>query len=359
MNKKEKQILKNLTCPIAYAEITNGESGEKTKKFIKEYHDDFLAIALEVGLVHIAAEHDNIAVLKAFMDTGISPDSVKGDPFWGETLLRDAINAHAYNAITCLLDAGADINDTKHSLCSPLISAVTEGDLKMVKMLVERGADIHYTYFHSDREENFNALKWTVEKEYHEIADYLRSLGAVMPVGEEMPDIIPGPEEELLAALSKYFKGKPLPLGITEIVPASVPMMVHIFPSVKGKRKNTIFVTSGLIEYALAVPKGKKKYMFAEYFIEMPGDWPVKDKDLEQEKNLWPISWLKAISRYPHEEETYYGEKAIVDIKMIPSLTTPDRRYHSAQVERVPELDTTVSQDGRSVIYYCVTPLES
>ena len=358
MNKREEreEELDKFYLTI-YTEITNGGS-EKLKQLIKEYQDLVDFAMNEWGFAHEAAGCNNVDALKVFLDAGIHPDSSRPEPFRGQTLLWEAINAGAYNVVLCLLDAGANINlPFKGRFSSPLVGAVYEGDIKIVKTLIERGADIHYTYIHSDRKEKFNALKWAVEKEYHEIADYLRSLGAVMPVEEEKPNIIPGPEEELLVALSKYFKGKPLPLGITEIVPASVPLMVHIFPPVKGKRKTTIFVTSGLIEYALAVPKGKKKYMFAEYFIEMPGAWPVKDKDLEQEKNLWPIHWLKAISRYPHEKGTYYGEKATVDIKMIPSLTMPDGKYHSALVERCEDLTLRVSQDGRLVIYYRITPL--
>ena len=117
-----------------------------------------------------------------------------------------------------------------------------------------------------------------------------------------------------------------------------------------------VFVTSGLIEYALIVPKGKEKYWYAEYFIEMPGRWPVKDEDLAQEKYFWPIHWLKAISRYPHEQETYYDEKAIVTSEMIPLLTTPDGKYNSALVERCDDMTFRITQDERLVIYYRITP---
>ena len=101
---------------------------------------------------------------------------------------------------------------------------------------------------------------------------------------------------------------------------------------------------------------GKEKYWYAEYFIEMPGTWSVEGDDLYQEKNVWPIIWLKAIGRYPHEQETYYDEKTTVTSVMIPELTTPDDKYNSALVERCQDMTFRVTQDERLVIYYRITP---
>jgi hypothetical protein len=302
------------------------------------------------GDVHEAARYNNVGALKVFLDAGVPVDcDARG--FAHTPPLTYAIWNRAYEAAAFLLDAGTAINDESR----PLIAAVYEGDLKMVKMLLERGADIHIT-FRGDDKVQYNALKMAVIHEHHEVADYLRSQGAVMPEEEDIPPC--DPADEVIEALSGWFKGKPEPLGVGEIVPASVPLTVRIFPPVKGKRKSTAFVTSGLMEYALVVPKGKNKYRFAEYFIEMPGAWPVTSKDLERDENFWPIAWLKAIGRYPHENKTYYGEKKTVKSAKIPALTTPNGEYDSALVERVTDLDIETS-DGRNVQIYRVTPLLS
>ena len=335
-------------------EIENGGCA-LLKEFIKE-HCDF---ALDIGFMFDAVEYDNTDALKVFVDAGVHPDSVCPElhgpcttPLW------NAINYRAYSAATFLLDAGANLEHSfGGTIPTPLISAASEGDLKMVKMLLDRGANIHATYLR-DGTERFNALKWAVLRENEEVANYLRSQGAVMLTEEEEANLCPNANEEVIVGLSDYFQGKPKPLGLMEIVPASVPLSVRIFPPVRGKRKSTVFATSGLIEYALVTPEGKEKYWYAEYFIEMPGTWPTKDEDLVQEKYFWPIHWLKAISRYPHEQETYYGEKKTVTAKMIPSLTTPDGKYDSALVERVSDLEVQTS-DGRNILIYRITPLKS
>jgi hypothetical protein len=199
-------------------------------------------------------------------------------------------------------------------------------------------------------------LKLAVIYEHQEVADYLRSQGAVMPTDNEGKSHR-SPEEEILTHLTEFFECKPLPLSITEIVLASVPMKVHIFPPVKRRRKTTVFVSSGLIEYALVVPDGEEEYQFAEYFIEIPGDIS-SENGWKKEENIWTIIWLKLIARYPHENGTYYGEQQIVTQEMIPELKTPDGRYCSARVERVPELDMIMSQDGRLIRYYRITPIK-
>lgn len=335
-----------------FREIKSGGS-EKLKEFVKEH----LNFALNHGFMHDAAEYDNTEALKVFMDAGAHPDDAAvQNGLWEGTALLNAISYRAYNAVNYLLDAGADLENTENdTYVSPLIRAAGKDDLDMVKLLLDRGADVNSSYLREGKE-RFNALKRAVIDGHREVADYLRSKGAVMPTEEK--NSTPDPEEQLLDALSRHFKGKPLPLGITEIVPASVPLMVHIFPPVEGKRSSTIFATVGLSEYALIVPKNKDKYQFAEYFIEMPGAWPVTDEALDQDEYFWPISWLKAIGRYPHEKQTYYGEKKTVTAKMIPTLSTPDGLYCSAAVERCPEMDFHIPQDGRDVVYYRVTPLK-
>lgn len=350
---REKELDK--TCPIAAQEIIK-DGCEKLKEFIKE-HDDYINYALwHGGLVKLAIESNNIKALKIFLDAGVHPDTILHPGMFCMTLLEKAIARRAYHSAVCLLDAGANINYTYNGVRpSPLVKAAGNGDLQLVKLFLERGADLHYTYYYGEvGSEKLNALKQAVRYDHQEVADYLRSLGAVMPEEEERPPQTPA--EEMLADLTNYFEGKPLPLSMTEIVPASVPMRVHTFPPVEGIRENTVFVTSGLIEYVLTVPEGEEIYWYAEYFIEMPGAWPVKKAELCMEENFWPIRWLKAIGRYPHEQETYYGVKTTVTSEMIPELTTPDGKYGSALVERCQDMTFRVTQDQRLVIYYRITP---
>ncbi|MGL6194891.1 MAG: ankyrin repeat domain-containing protein, partial [Thermoguttaceae bacterium] len=169
--KKIERELGKLAGPVR-VEIKNGKY-EKLKEFIKE-HLDF---AVNHGLMHVAAEYNNVEALKVFVDAGVDPDSISEVTSRWHVPLESAIRGHAYKAAAYLLHVGADIENTFNGHApSPLTSAASDGDLKMVKLFLERGADIHSSYLR-DGKERFNALKWAVIEGHQEVADYLRSKG--------------------------------------------------------------------------------------------------------------------------------------------------------------------------------------
>ncbi|MDR2344825.1 MAG: suppressor of fused domain protein, partial [Planctomycetaceae bacterium] len=147
---------------------------------------------------------------------------------------------------------------------------------------------------------------------------------------------------------------KPLPHGLSEIICVSVPLSVRVFPP-KRTRKTTIFVTSGLSEYPLIVPQDKLKYKFIEYILELPGLWEVTPKALEEERNLLPITWIKEIGRYPHENQTYYDIETKVTSKQIPLLKTQDGIDNIAEIKYDSGLDFIVPQDGRTIVFYRIS----
>jgi ankyrin repeat protein len=304
----------------------------------------------EKGVMHEAAKYNNVKAVKMFLDVGFSPDACrKGQS--KRPPLSAAVDNNSLEVINLLLDAGADIhrkNLGDGNSASYLTSAVIDGNLSLVKFFYERGVDINaeYSLGYGTR---YNALKWAVFDRHYDIAEYLKSKGAVWiedSIGEPQT-----PEESMLQFLSKQFKSKPLPLGLSEIVCVSVPLSVHVFPP-KRTRKTTIFVTSGLSEYSLLVPQDKLKYKFAEYILELPGHWEVTSKALEEKRNCLPINWIKAIGRYPHENQTYYDVETKITTEQIPSLKTQDGNDNIAEIKYDSNLDFIVPQDGRTIVFY-------
>ena len=56
--------------------------------------------------------------------------------------LRIAVYSNSIEAVTLLLDNGADVNDAGPSLNTPLMCACSEGRLKLARLLLARGADV-------------------------------------------------------------------------------------------------------------------------------------------------------------------------------------------------------------------------
>jgi ankyrin repeat protein len=69
-----------------------------------------------------------------------------------------------------MVELGFDVNERKRT--TPLHLAAAGGNLEMVKLLIELGADI------SIRDEEFNAtaLGWAEYNEQKEVAEFLRSM---------------------------------------------------------------------------------------------------------------------------------------------------------------------------------------
>lgn len=74
------------------------------------------------------------------------------------------------------------------------------------------------------------------------------------------------------------------------------------------------FVTSGMSDKPMNVPKGMEAYRYAELCIFLPTNWTLQvepyqttDEAFKDERNYWPIRWLKKLARFPHEYNTWLG----------------------------------------------------
>jgi hypothetical protein len=332
-------------------EIENGKTSEQLK-YVLDHHRE---AAINQRFMHIAAASNNVEAIQIMLDKGISPE-VRCNEYPKQVPLYNATRAGSIEAAELLLNAGANIEENNNNTsATPLLCAVTAGKSDMVKFLIDRGANIHAEYT-LGKGTKLNALKLAVLEKHHELVAFFRAKGVAW-ISDKIPTDHT-PETSRLQFLSKYFKSHPLPLGLTEIVPDSVPMLVHVFPPAKRKRKTTILVTSGLSDYMLTVSDENTEFAFAEYFIEVPGHWDLSKESLDKDQFFWPIRWLKTIGRYPHENETFYGMEQIITNSKIPSLSTPDNKYCCAKVQRIPALDYVIPQDGRFTIFYQITPLE-
>ena len=74
------------------------------------------------------------------------------------------------------------------------------------------------------------------------------------------------------------------------------------------------FVTSGMSDKPMTVPKGMEAHRYAELCIFLPTTWSLyvdpyqtTEEAFKDENNYWPIRWLKKLARFPHEFNTWFG----------------------------------------------------
>ncbi|NXA23065.1 PP16A phosphatase, partial [Ibidorhyncha struthersii] len=91
-----------------------------------------------VWLLEAAARHDAEEV-RQFLQSGVSPDLCNED---GLTALHQCCIDDYGDVVTVLLEAGADVNARDSELWTPLHAAATCGHLRLVQLLIRRGADL-------------------------------------------------------------------------------------------------------------------------------------------------------------------------------------------------------------------------
>ena len=91
-----------------------------------------------------------------------------------------------------------------------------------------------------------------------------------------------------------------------ELISDQVHIDIYWVKPTKEKPFHTL-VTSGMSDKAMNTPDGIEDADFAELSICLPEEWKISEKDFRDEKNYWPLRWLKILARFPHEYNTWLG----------------------------------------------------
>ncbi|XP_053914932.1 protein phosphatase 1 regulatory subunit 16A [Cuculus canorus] len=113
-------------------------SERKRRRRKSNSHGKSVAFPASVRLLEAAARHDAEEV-REFLRSGISPDLCNED---GLTALHQCCIDDAGEVVMALLEAGADVNAQDSELWTPLHAAATCGHLCLVRLLIQRGADL-------------------------------------------------------------------------------------------------------------------------------------------------------------------------------------------------------------------------
>lgn len=100
-----------------------------------------------------------------------------------------------------------------------------------------------------------------------------------------------------------------------EIVSDKVHIDVHWVKPGPDRPFHTL-VTSGMSDKPMNVPQGVDSMEYAELCILLPPNWNINaesyalmEEVFSDENNYWPVRWLKHISRFPHEYNTWIGPR--------------------------------------------------
>jgi hypothetical protein len=252
-----------------------------------------------------------------------------------------------------LVEHGAGVNwevPPREPYCVPLPTVIRAGRLDMVKLLVEAGALLDVC----DRR-NKTPLAWAIDYKQTEIADYLRSKGAVLPqqARNYQP---PPPKTPVMQYMESHF-GSIKPLGWQPIIPAGAPVVVHSV----WHQDFAGAVTDGMSTRPMAVPPGKERYRFAELALPLGDYWTDDPKTWGEDRYVWAIQWLLRIADYPFEAGTWLGDPHCVIANGDPpeplSAYTPMTCW-LLLVDKAP-LTGFSRADGTEVVFYTLVPIHT
>lgn len=146
-----------------------------------------------------------------------------------------------------------------------------------------------------------------------------------------------------------------------EIVSDNVHIDVHwVKPSVN--RPFHTLITSGMSDKPMNTPNNAEGNEYAELSICLPIDWDLTPEGQKDERNYWPIRWLKYLARFPHVYDTWlsFGHT-------IPNGNPAEPFANNTMLNTALLLPTTVFDDAfrkleletKTIHFYTLIPLYS
>ncbi|GEP45229.1 suppressor of fused domain protein [Brevifollis gellanilyticus] len=89
-----------------------------------------------------------------------------------------------------------------------------------------------------------------------------------------------------------------------ELVSDLVHIDIHVINPTQERPWYTL-VTSGMSDLPMHPPEGAEEYQHAEIMLCLPPNWKLSQEAFKDERNYWPVRWLKMLARLPHEYTTW------------------------------------------------------
>lgn len=313
-------------------------------------------------LMHIAAQYNHVNILEYLAEKGLQIDcTLAHDEVRCITPLQYAATNKAYEAAMWLLNQGADVNagvDAEYSHATALITAAGWGDLEMVKMLIDKGANLHVSYELGEGRDAIvvNAVKRAQMEGHTEVANYLYNQGATDP-SDPYKEERELPEEVFLLRHIEQQIGK-VQDTVSEIAPVSeASIQVHIVPPTP-ERQDVTLVTTGMSAQPMAEHELEDELQYAELMFALPPTWPTSKDQLVEDQYRWPLDWIRQVAHLPFLYDGWIDEGIIIPNGEPPVPFSDEVKFSSLLVLRPEDRALSNCKPGyKDTNFYYLVPL--
>jgi Suppressor of fused protein (SUFU) len=145
-----------------------------------------------------------------------------------------------------------------------------------------------------------------------------------------------------------------------EVISDLVHVDVHFVPSGPNRNFHTL-VTGGMSARAMNAPAGHEDFSYAELFICLPANWPVREQDFKVSRNSWPLRLIKYLARMPHEYDTFLASGHTVPNGVPPEPFAAKTQFCCALIAPTrlapKEFGTLTVSPEMKIHFYAVVPL--
>jgi hypothetical protein len=354
-------------------EILNAVRGDSLEPFIKIVKpEDAMAkgdptIDSDGSYLHYCVEKNRIDMAKHLIKLGADVNHRGG--VWEATPMTYAADRGHLEMVKLLREHGGEFDLYGDPIRNPLLMAIREGHIDVVRYLLEAGIDPHVVY-RVDRGKLRNALNRAQEDGQKEIVALLEAHGCRPPVegvdkpvwemlqkewSEEHPV-----HEQIVAYMAERF-GPVDELGMQEILPVLDDMSVAI-NVIRPNEEHPYLVlfTNGMSDRAMKVSPDQEAWQYAELVMHLPPDWPHPRDANGDPQWLWPVQWLRKAAYIPHLNDTWLAPPGTI----ISSADPPEPLGPNTQqtcLLLIPDFanlgQPLQREDGGQVHFFTVVPL--
>lgn len=330
-----------------YEALSRG-TPKQVEDILEENPELLEAVVTGKSLLNIAASKNNVPVMAFLVDRGIS---INLDLVDVEPAIVSAADNGCLEAVQWLLMNGADPNGSKHHL-PPLVGAIHSGNVALVKVLLDAGADSDFIW----GELSYSPITFanSFGASHDAIKLLLREQACDFQGSSNKSDSTE--KSELESHLEQYYGSvRSLSIKLVSGFSLSIYVVDHA-----GKEPCKILVTSGMSEFSMPVPVGAEGYRYAELMMFLPTDWPLETLTESDTVDSWPVEWLFRLANFPRENNVWLGKSSVFS-NGEPSEPVSENASFSAFFV-LPNPDNSGSfmlSSGKRVQLYSVYPIYS
>lgn len=267
--------------------------------------------------------------------------------------LASAACTGKYMTVWWLVEHGAEVNweePGRFPYCVPLAIVIREDHLPTVRVLVEAGARLDVC----DRTGR-TPLSWALASGRKEIAEYLRSRGAIE--SEQAVNYTPPPPPRPVLEYMRSVCVEVSEFGWQPIVPDGLRIAVHA----AYDDDHRFAFTEGLSDFELATPNGKERFRHVELAVQLPDSWPTDPRQWSADEYVWVVQWLRGIAAQAATSgEWLHDPNFVLSNGNPPETLTPSTKMTGwlGLVDKSP-LEGFQRDDGREVVFYTLFPLHT